>query len=44
MPLPVDYHMHTPLCHHAVGEPTEYAAQAIKIDTVAVMTATSRSD
>jgi len=23
--------MHTPLCHHAVGEPTEYAAQAVKL-------------
>ena len=23
--------MHTPLCHHASGEPTEYAAQALKI-------------
>ncbi len=31
MSLPADYHMHTPLCHHAVGEPTEYAAQAVKI-------------
>lgn len=29
--LPADYHMHTPLCHHAVGEPTEYAAQAVKL-------------
>jgi len=28
MALPADYHMHTPLCRHAVGEPTEYAAQA----------------
>lgn len=28
---PADYHMHTPLCRHAVGEPTEYAAQAVKI-------------
>lgn len=27
---PADYHMHTPLCHHAVGEPTEYAAAAIR--------------
>jgi histidinol-phosphatase (PHP family) len=26
-----DYHMHTPLCRHAVGEPTEYAAQALKL-------------
>jgi histidinol-phosphatase (PHP family) len=26
--LPPDYHMHTPLCRHAVGEPVEYAAQA----------------
>src|SRR5207244_3148535 len=25
------YHMHTPLCRHAVGEPTDYAAQAIKV-------------
>src|SRR3989442_14673852 len=31
MSLPADYHMHTPLCHHAVGEPTEYAAQAVRI-------------
>jgi histidinol-phosphatase (PHP family) len=29
MPLPPDYHMHTPLCHHAVGEPVEYARQAV---------------
>ncbi len=27
-----DYHMHTPLCGHAVGEPEQYAAQAIKLD------------
>ena len=26
-----DYHMHTPLCGHAVGEPREYAAQAVSI-------------
>jgi histidinol-phosphatase (PHP family) len=31
MALPADYHMHTPLCRHAVGEPTEYAAQAVKL-------------
>jgi histidinol-phosphatase (PHP family) len=31
MSLPADYHMHTPLCHHAVGEPTEYAAHALKL-------------
>ena len=31
MSLPADYHMHTPLCHHAVGEPTELAAHAVKI-------------
>src|SRR5437867_11198814 len=31
MALPADYHMHTPLCRHAVGEPTEYAAQALKV-------------
>ena len=30
MPPPPDYHMHTPLCRHAVGEPTEYAAQALR--------------
>lgn len=28
--LPADYHMHTPLCRHAVGEPVEYAAHALK--------------
>src|SRR3989338_6828541 len=26
-----DYHMHTPLCGHAVGEPAQYAKQAIKV-------------
>jgi histidinol-phosphatase (PHP family) len=28
---PADYHMHTPLCRHATGEPTLYAAHALKI-------------
>ena len=27
----VDYHMHTPLCGHAIGEPSEYVAQAKKV-------------
>jgi histidinol-phosphatase (PHP family) len=27
--LPADYHMHTPLCRHAVGEPSAYAAAAL---------------
>ncbi len=31
MPLPADYHMHTPLCRHAVGEPAEYAARAVAL-------------
>jgi histidinol-phosphatase (PHP family) len=31
MPLPADYHMHTPLCRHASGEPGEYAARAVAI-------------
>lgn len=31
MPLPADYHMHTPLCRHAEGEPTELAAHAVKL-------------
>jgi len=26
-----DYHMHTPLCGHATGEPKEYAQQAVKV-------------
>jgi histidinol-phosphatase (PHP family) len=30
MSLPADYHTHTPLCRHAVGEPTELAGQAIQ--------------
>ncbi|MCC6759342.1 MAG: histidinol-phosphatase HisJ [Candidatus Omnitrophica bacterium] len=31
MPIPVvDYHMHTPLCGHAVGEPREYAMRAFE--------------
>lgn len=28
---PADYHMHTPLCRHAVGEPIEYAARAVEL-------------
>ena len=31
MALPVDYHMHTPLCRHATGEPSEYAAHAVSL-------------
>ena len=37
MILPADYHMHTPLCRHAVGEPTEYAAQALKAGLKPIM-------
>ncbi len=31
MLLPADYHMHTPLCRHAVGEPVDYARRAVEI-------------
>ena len=31
MPLPPDYHMHTPLCRHAVGEPADYARRAVAL-------------
>jgi len=31
MSLPPDYHMHTPLCRHATGEPFEYARQALAV-------------
>ena len=31
MPLPADYHMHTPLCRHATGEPSAYAARALEL-------------
>lgn len=31
MSLPADYHTHTPLCRHASGEPTELAAQALRV-------------
>ena len=31
MSLPADYHMHTPLCRHAKGEPVEYAKHAVAI-------------
>jgi histidinol-phosphatase (PHP family) len=31
MALPPDYHMHTPLCRHATGEPTKLAAHALKV-------------
>ena len=31
MSLPADYHMHTPLCRHAVGEPVAYARHALEI-------------
>src|ERR1700758_4757671 len=29
--FPADYHMHTPLCRHAVGEPRDLAAHAVGI-------------
>jgi histidinol-phosphatase (PHP family) len=31
MALPADYHMHTPLCHHATGEPVDYARRAVEL-------------
>jgi histidinol-phosphatase (PHP family) len=31
MRWPADYHMHTPLCRHASGEPVEYAARALAL-------------
>jgi histidinol-phosphatase (PHP family) len=31
MPLPADYHMHTPLCKHASGEPVDYARRALEV-------------
>ena len=31
MKWPADYHLHTPLCRHATGEPGEYAARALEI-------------
>jgi histidinol-phosphatase (PHP family) len=30
MQLPADYHMHTPLCRHATGEPADYARHAVE--------------
>jgi len=29
-PLLYESHCHTPLCHHAIGEPTEYAEEALE--------------
>jgi histidinol-phosphatase (PHP family) len=31
MQLPADYHTHTPLCRHAVGEPVDYACRASEL-------------
>ena len=31
MSFPPDYHMHTPLCRHAVGEPVDYARRAVEV-------------
>ncbi|MGA2747139.1 MAG: histidinol-phosphatase HisJ family protein [Verrucomicrobiota bacterium] len=31
MQWPADYHIHTPLCRHARGEPAEYAARALAV-------------
>jgi histidinol-phosphatase (PHP family) len=31
MSLPADYHMHTPLCRHATGEPVDYARHAVAL-------------
>lgn len=30
-PLPADYHLHTPLCKHAVGDPVDLAAAAVAL-------------
>ncbi len=29
--MPPDYHMHTPLCRHARGEPVDYARRAVEL-------------
>ena len=34
--MPPDYHMHTPLCRHASGEPTEYATHAERVGLVEI--------
>lgn len=31
MALPPDYHLHTPLCRHASGEPVDYARHALEL-------------
>src|SRR6202142_2280072 len=31
MKFPPDYHMHTPLCRHAAGEPADYAARGVAL-------------
>jgi len=31
MQMPADYHMHTPLCRHAKGEPLDYARRAVAL-------------
>lgn len=31
MNLPADYHLHTPLCRHAVGQPVDYARRAVEL-------------
>ena len=31
MSLPADYHLHTPLCRHATGEPADYAKRALAL-------------
>ena len=31
MSLPADYHLHTPLCRHATGEPGDYAKRALAV-------------
>ena len=36
MPLPADYHMHTPLCLHATGEPSEYARHALDVGLIEI--------
>ena len=29
--MPADYHLHTPLCHHATGWPLDYARRAVEL-------------
>src|SRR5437773_2374054 len=44
MSLAADYHMHTPLCQHATGEPVHYVSDSWDVDNPAKLSEWKKRD